>query len=405
MGENISLLSKKINELNKSNNFNKMISFKKIKKVNINDKLISEKLRFISFRDIIDFKNMEEAEFEAKYSNQYLIHRFFKKYDIMPYIISIENIHEKFYNNIIEKINIPKESLLFSYEINDESIEYLYLFMDKMILIYNGFNPFIIYSPEYINDKESPLYILLGLIKNYGPPKVIKNKIYIVYRTMDGFSKKPFDIKKRNINIHDNYNDGFEKVSEEIISKLNDKKRTGLVILHGEPGTGKTTYVRYLAGRLKKDIIFIPPDMVHHITSPEFIPFLLENSNSILIIEDAEPALQKRIDNGRTGAVSNILNMTDGLLSDCLNISIVATFNTTTKNVDEALLRHGRLFKLYRFDKLSVEKSRELAKKIGKDIDVKEPMSLAQIYFYGENINNDNFQVKQTGFGYNKNNL
>ena len=81
-----------------------------------------------------------------------------------------------------------------------------------------------------------------------------------------------------------------------------------------------TTYIRYLAGKLKRDIIFISPDMVYHITAPDFIPFLLNNSNSILIIEDAEPALQKRSNGKQFGAISNILNMTDGLLSDCLNI-------------------------------------------------------------------------------------
>ena len=66
----------------------------------------------------------------------------------------------------------------------------------------------------------------------------------------------------------------------------------------------------------------------------------MDNSDAILILEDAESALQKR--DGRSGAVSNILNLTDGLLSDCLNISIVATFNTETKNIDEALAFTGK---------------------------------------------------------------
>jgi hypothetical protein len=159
-----------------------------------------------------------------------------------------------------------------------------------------------------------------------------------------------------------------------------------------------TTYIRYLAGKLKRNIIFISPDMVHSITAPEFIPFLLDNSNAILIIEDAEPAIQSRSGNERNGAVSNILNMTDGLLSDCLNISIVATFNTSTKDIDKALLRPGRLLKAYKFDKLEVGKSQALMAKIGKVAEVKKPMSLADIYFYGLDNRSSEFQHIKPGF-------
>ncbi|MBW3020549.1 hypothetical protein KY334_04585, partial [Candidatus Woesearchaeota archaeon] len=123
-----------------------------------------------------------------------------------------------------------------------------------------------------------------------------------------------------------------------------------------------TTYIRYLAHKLKKNIIFISPDMVNHITDPSFIPFLIKNSDAVLIIEDGEPAIGKRGTTGRTGAVSNMLNLTDGLLSDCLNISIVVTLNTNEKDIDEALLRKGRLLKSYKFEKLSVEKSNKLLK-------------------------------------------
>jgi ATP-dependent 26S proteasome regulatory subunit len=225
----------------------------------------------------------------------------------------------------------------------------------------------------------------------------------VVYRTDHGFQKKPFQVKKKKINIEDNYNDDFPKVSEDIIKKLNNKGKTGLVILHGDPGTGKTTYIRYLAGRLKRDIIFISPDMVSHITSPEFIPFLMDNSNAILIIEDAEPALQKRQGDTRSGAVSNILNMTDGLLSDCLNISIVATFNTKMSEVDEALRRQGRLLREYKFDKLDVHKAQALMDKIGKKAKVTEPMSLAQIYFYGEEISDDSSGLERRSAGFGRN--
>jgi ATP-dependent 26S proteasome regulatory subunit len=168
--------------------------------------------------------------------------------------------------------------------------------------------------------------------------------------------------------------------------------------LSGDPGTGKTTFIRYLTSRLKKNIIFISPDMVDSITDPAFIPFLMKNNDSILIIEDAEPALEKRGNGGRSSAVSNVLNLTDGLLSDCLKISIVATFNTGIKNIDEALTRKGRLLMNYKFEKLSVDKSKKLLKKLGhQEVEVNEPMTLADIYFHGTD-NNMKITSKKIGF-------
>lgn len=160
-----------------------------------------------------------------------------------------------------------------------------------------------------------------------------------------------------------------------------------------------TTYIRYLTSKLKKNIIFIPPDMVDSITDPALIPFLMKNNDSVLIIEDAEPALEKRISGGRSSAVSNVLNLTDGLLSDCLNISIVATFNTEAKSIDEALLRKGRLLMNYKFDKLCVEKSKKLLKKLGhKEVDVKQPMTLSDIYYYQKDNNANKVKMKKIGF-------
>ena len=109
-------------------------------------------------------------------------------------------------------------------------------------------------------------------------------------------------------------------------------------------------------------------------------PFLIQNSNSILFIEDAEKVITDRNTNGSIG-VSNILNLTDGILSDILNIQIVATFNMDKKKIDEALLRKGRLIAEHKFGKLTATESNGLAKHLGiKDFITSEPMTLTEIY-------------------------
>jgi len=307
--------------------------------------------------------------------------------------IDVHNINSQQFIDNIFKFNIPIEC--FSHEINKtnnilKSDEFIMGFIDEnnnKILLYLDYATCTIFYIKNKDKKEnSTIQQILGILENYTEPKVNKNKIYVVHKSQNGFDKTGFTIKKVNINITENYNDDFVKVAQEIISGLNKKNKTNLVILSGCPGSGKTTFIRYMASRLKKNIIFISPDMVSYITDPSFIPFLIKNNDSILIIEDAEPALETR-DTGRTGAVSNILNLTDGLLSDCLNISIVATFNTESNRIDSALLRKGRLLKNYKFEKLSIDKSNNLLKKLGHNVSVKEPMSLADIYYY-ESDNN-----------------
>jgi ATP-dependent 26S proteasome regulatory subunit len=241
----------------------------------------------------------------------------------------------------------------------------------------------------------------LGILKTYKNPAVKKNTIYVVYQTQHGFEKVPFPVKTKssNTSIQENYNDDFQEINKRIIKKLNNKDKTGLFIFNGEPGTGKTQYVRYLTSVINRNIIFVPPDMVNIITDPSFIPFLLNNPNCVLIIEDAESALQERNNGGRSGNISNILNMTDGLLSDCVNISIIVTFNTDFRSLDKALLRKGRLLESYEFGKLSADKAQKLMNKLGHNVKVEKPMTLSDIYFYEETNSNEKYGKKKiSGF-------
>ena len=69
----------------------------------------------------------------------------------------------------------------------------------------------------------------------------------------------------------------------------------------------------------------------------------MKHKNSVLVIEDAERVISDRQGHGSSAGVSNILNLTDGILGDCLNIQIIATFNMARERIDSALLRKGRL--------------------------------------------------------------
>lgn len=390
---------------------NSFLNFKKIKKISLKE--LSERTNFKWQTSAYEFfKDLDpnSAGLRSNYELDALDYFFMKTNKTQPLIYRVESTRyqKSFITDFLEIINPPITSFRMneSYgEANMQISEFTLVIEKDLILNFDSDDlNFLVDPSKYLEESESnPFYLIMMALMSYKKASEEKNKINVVYRGDYGFDKESFSVKKIKLNIEDNYNDDFKEVSDFIIHNLNDKKKTGLYILNGNPGTGKTTWIRYLASKIRRNIIFISPDMVDQITDPSFIPFLMNNSDSILIIEDAEPALQKREGNVRTSAISNILNLTDGLLSDCLNISIVATFNTNTKELDSALLRHGRLVKSYTFDKLEVNKSNVLLKKLGHDHETKEPMTLADIYFFGtDNKGNTKFTKPQNTVGFNR---
>lgn len=109
------------------------------------------------------------------------------------------------------------------------------------------------------------------------------------------------------------------------------------------------------------------------------ILMILNHPNSIFIIEDAENIIIDREQNGAS-PVSTLLNISDGLLSDCLNIQIICSFNTDLSRVDSALLRKGRLIAKYEFKELETQKAQKLSDKLGFQTEINKPMTLTEIY-------------------------
>jgi hypothetical protein len=208
-----------------------------------------------------------------------------------------------------------------------------------------------------------------------------KSNIQLVKSEMGHMDTEEYDLLIPQIDLELNYGSEFNKVHKVIVDKLNENNGKGIILLHGDPGTGKTSYIKHLTSLITdKDILFIPPSMAEMLSEPSIIPFLMDHKNSILIIEDAERVISDREGNGSPAGVSNILNLTDGILGDCLSIQIVATFNMKREKIDQALLRKGRLIAEHKFGKLNVEETNILLKHIEKDYQVTEGMTLADIY-------------------------
>jgi hypothetical protein len=137
--------------------------------------------------------------------------------------------------------------------------------------------------------------------------------------------------------------------------------------------------------------------MASAITNPGLLSILIENPNSIFVIEDAENIVVDREQQGNS-PVSTLLNISDGLLADCLNIQIICSFNTDISKIDAALMRKGRLIAKYEFKELEIEKAQQLSNKLGFDKTINTPMTLTAIY----NQDEKDFQqtIKRNAIGF-----
>lgn len=203
-------------------------------------------------------------------------------------------------------------------------------------------------------------------------------EINLIVQSGSRMELKAMEIKRTKLDLDLFYENDFKETDEIIRQRLNKENDKGIVLLHGLPGTGKTTYLRYLIGKIKKRVMFLSPTVAGNLMNPDFIEMLIDNPNSVVIIEDAENIIMDRKYNSGS-AVSNLLNISDGLLADFLNVQLICTFNNSLTLVDSALMRKGRLIAKYEFGKLSIPKAQRLSSHLGLNTVIDQPMTIAEI--------------------------
>lgn len=205
-----------------------------------------------------------------------------------------------------------------------------------------------------------------------------KSPVFRVLTKEQGdFTTEKIDIDPFTVDLDRDYNDDLREV-DTIIRESIQEQSSGLILLHGMPGTGKTSYIKSLLTNYPdQKFIFIPNEFVQAMLQPDFITFLISQKDSVLIIEDAEKVIMSRQSTGQNSVVSTILQITDGLFSDYLNIKVVCTFNTDVSKIDKALFRKGRMIAFYEFKELDEAKARAI---LGPGAELPERLTLAELY-------------------------
>jgi hypothetical protein len=250
-----------------------------------------------------------------------------------------------------------------------------------------------------INDNKFGVEDFDKEIKQFKIQEEKKSQVYMVVQRQHGLDLQDFEIDIPTMDIDDNYGQEWVDKHERLLEAFTIKKKKGIALLHGLPGTGKSMYIRNLIATLCEDrtIIYLPNQLINCITDPGFIPLMAEYANSILVIEDADEAIKSRKTGGTS--VDKLLNLADGILSDFLGTQIICTFNNDISLIDDALLRKGRLIIKHEFGKLSIEASQKLSNKLGFKTTITEDMTLAEIYNQDDTLSDIEKKNSKIGFG------
>lgn len=338
--------------------------------------------------------NANGIYFEDIYSISELFHIYVALFGIIPSLFALGGDSYNESPNIIEEDNpVPtdwKKTLPKIIELLGDKCVVLNHFNRPFIIADNGLMIYTTYSEEIIclyKDRELPKEILACVV--YKEPD--KKQMLYVTQSSRGFNVVSMDVADYECDITTNYNDDLpnDKIREALMSD-----DSGILILHGMPGCGKTSFIRNLIYSIDRKFVFLDSSCFHSITDASFIDLLVTNRNRIFVLEDCETLLQDRA-SGNT-QLAALLNLSDGILGDSLSLKFLCTFNSDLSRIDPAILRKGRLKIKYEFGKLKADKVQKLAAKLGKTIPENIDMPLCDVYNYGVENNskqNNSFRV------------
>jgi hypothetical protein len=223
-----------------------------------------------------------------------------------------------------------------------------------------------------------------------------KNNFYMIAQGQQGLYNEKTSFKA--IPIKDNRWDlyyGSKFPHDKFVKFVTDDSTEKLMLLWGDPGSGKSNYIKHLISNSNRNVIYVPPSMLNVIADPSFVSYMMSNRGSILLLEDCENILSSN----RTTATSNLLGLTSGFLEDAMNLKIIATFNADIKDVDPALLRKGRLYCSYEFGELKVDEANKLAEFCDIDHTFINDATLAEIFNVSKDSSDLIKEDRPMGFG------
>lgn len=213
-------------------------------------------------------------------------------------------------------------------------------------------------------------------------------RVYVLVQTRNGLEVQELGTVPTRF-VPENYEESVRTDFELISTELKTETPTGrLAIVEGPPGSGKSFLIKGLIEAVEGAIfVLLPAALTAQLGDPGLLPALMGLKSGselpiVLILEDADAALAKRLSDNMS-MVSALLNFTDGIYGEMLDIRVVASSNTKKFEIDEALVRDGRLICHTHVGQPDRATRESILRRITKNPDAALPddaLSLASVY-------------------------
>ncbi len=214
--------------------------------------------------------------------------------------------------------------------------------------------------------EENVNFIMDWASKNKPEPKPLPRGVYslhINHTVQTPFGRENITHNRLTSQFDDLRDDFYPLINVPMMTKLYAEEDESILILTGEPGTGKTCFVkktlRELAINMEKNLRVTYIKDVDILKDDNFWATLAKQAPDVLVLDDLDDELLPRTE-GRNEIVNHLLSFSDGLFD--LPTKVIITTNLSNTAIDDAITRPGRCFEILALPQLTIDQAKSVWK-------------------------------------------